>query len=194
MLVLVALLTFSALGCAAYFVVIALARRQRRAWLNAVIAAILGLLIFPAIGGSMLPKKVSVRPTQPVPTPASVPAPRIKEQTITEKIVALGQNPNRNVIETDNDAGRHHYSWDRPDLGGDVGGAWYSKDNWWIKIRRPTFTHSDFEPDLEYLRSNGVATSYTVKSGLLRGGLVIESATIINIYSDSPRWHAVNDY
>lgn len=125
---------------------------------------------------------------------ASTPSTAQESKSVADKLVQLGQNPDKDVIETDNDNGRHHYLWNRPDLGEEVSSAWYSKNNWWIKIRKPTFTRQDLSPDMKFNRSNGVADSYIITSGPLKGGYYIESETQINIYSDAPRWHELNNY
>lgn len=113
-------------------------------------------------------------------------------ETILNKLISLGENPEQNVIETNNDNGRHYYSWDRPDLGASVGGVWYGKGEWWIQIRQPNFSRNDLKSRMEAIKSNGVATTYRISDGPLKGGYYIESDTQTNIYSNNPRWDEIN--
>lgn len=216
MLGLIAILVFVALAATVYFLGVALFRKQPKALLKAGIAALLGIVILPVIGGSFLPgedlpvqegakqEAPAAQSEQPLPpTEDEPPQPEeegpvddvvTQEKTVAEKLIELGNSPDQNVIEKNVEDGRHSYSWERPDIGETVQGVWYSKNDWWIRVRQPKFSREEIDSSMERNKSNGVADSYVIKTGPLEGGYFVESATQTNIYSDSPRWHQMHEY
>lgn len=108
------------------------------------------------------------------------------DTALAQDLAQLASGPARATItDTSTEGIRTYYTWNRPDLGASVKGVRIGPDDWWIKItgRAVGVSQLTGPTDLREIGSNGVATSYEVVSGPLKGLILIESDPTLHVYS-----------
>ncbi|GGS05442.1 hypothetical protein GCM10008960_34910 [Deinococcus sedimenti] len=140
----------------------------------------------------------AVAAAEPAPEPEAAPAPvaaasPAQNVPTAQALANLGADPkSERVLDTSSGEGRVYHTWDVPRWGQRVSGVRRGAADWWIKITGPSLGADDLASadQRREIASNGVAITYLITGGPLRGHVMTVSDPAINLYS--PAWYATD--